>query len=189
MSAKTLTIFKKKVMRLSKKGWHRNLRTDGNLSWLYHNHSVFSGNMPMWADWDWPKGKSMEKFQTHFYCLLIGQHPAAGEEACCSHVRCQGKGKGSVYLHHYFQCVDFCRNCSFFRDGVKIKYEQYLKDGNDDIPPNVIEKILERPCGMWVGLFDPSLFDLGLKLRSLHELHRIVTISSVLSWGRFYSLP
>ena len=186
---KTLTAFKRKVLRLSKKCWHRNLRTDGNLSWLYHNHRVFSGNMPTWAEWVWPKGKGMENFQTHFYCLLIGQHPAAGEEACCSHVLCRGKGRGPVYLHHYFHCVNFRLNCSFFRDGVNRKYKEYVNDGHSDIPLNVIEEILERPSGMWFGLFDPSLFDLGLKLRSLHELHRIVTMASVLSWGRYYPLP
>ena len=85
--------------------------------------------------------------------------------------------------------MNFRLNCSFFRDGVKCKYKEYVNDGHSDIPLNVIEEVLERPCGMWFGLFDPSLFDLGLKLRSLHELHRIVTMASVLSWGRYYPIP
>ena len=45
------------------------------------------------------------------------------------------------------------------------------------------------PCQMWVGLFDSSLYDLGLKLSSAHELLRIFTISSILSWGSFYPVP
>ena len=68
-------------------------------------------------------------------------------------------------------------------------YLESLAEGDCDIPQSVIDGILEKPCTMWVGLFDPCLFGIGLKLRSLHELHRIVTIASVLSWGRFYTLP
>ena len=94
-----------------------------------------------------------------------------------------------MYLHHYFKCVDSRRNSEFFKNGVKSIYNKYLNDGHDDNPLTVIDKILESPCGMWFGLFDPCLFELGLKLKSLHELHRIVTMASVLSWGRFYSLP
>ena len=41
---------------------------------------------------------------------------------------------------------------------------------------------------MWIGLFDTCLFELGLKLPILLELHRIVTMASVMSWGRFNAL-
>ena len=72
---------------------------------------------------------------------------------------------------------------------MKRMYKDYEMAGNRDIPHSIIDSILERPCGMWVGLFESRYFDLGLKLRSAHELHRIMTMSSVLSWGRFYSAP
>ena len=68
-------------------------------------------------------------------------------------------------------------------------YNEYAAVGNCGIPRSIINGILERPCGMWVGLFDRGLFDIGLKLRSAHELHRIVTLASILSWGRFYAVP
>ena len=68
-------------------------------------------------------------------------------------------------------------------------YKEYDLDGAHEIPMKIIDGILERPCGMWVGLLDPKVFDLGLKLRSIHEIHRIFTISSVMCWGRFYSVP
>ena len=161
----------------------------GNLTWLYHNHKAFSGNVPMWADWEWPKGKENSVFQLHFHCLLIGQHPAGGRDARCSNLRCRNKPRGPVYDHHFFECVEYGRNCGFFRDTVRSLYDDYVKSGEEDIPHSTIDGILERPCGMWVGLFDNSFFDLGFKLRSAHELHRIVTIASILSWGRFYSIP
>ena len=68
-------------------------------------------------------------------------------------------------------------------------YNEYVKDGNQDIPASIINGILLRPCLMWVGLFESSIFDRGLKLSSAHELLRMMTISSVLSWGRFYPVP
>ena len=160
---------------------------NGNLTWLHHNHRAYSGNVPMWADWEWPKGKDV--FRNHFLCLLIGKHPAGGNDACCSRILCRGKKRTSVYNHHYFDCVDFSRNRSFFKDGVKRLYRESQEIGNFEISLSVIEKILDGPCGMWFGLLDPCLFDLGIKLRVIHELHRIVTVASVLSWGRFYAVP
>ena len=59
-------------------------------------------------------------------------------------------------------------------------YNEYVKDGNQDIPASIINGILLRPCQMWVGLFDSSIFD-GLKLSSAQELLRISTFSSILS--------
>ena len=143
----------------------------------------------MWADWEWPKGKENNVFQTHFRCLLIGQHPAGGSEARCSYQRCRNKTRGPVYVHHFFECVEYRRNRGFLRDTVRRLYNDYVMSGNEDIPHGIIDGILENPCGMWVGLFDNCFFDLGLNLRSAHELHRIVTIASILSWGRFYSVP
>lgn len=42
---------------------------------------------------------------------------------------------------------------------------------------------------MWVGLMIPTVVASGLKLKAIHELHRVFIISSVLSWGRFYDVP
>ena len=86
--------------------------------------------------------------------------------------------------------IIFLNVLSFFRDdSVKPMFNRYVNDGNRDIPVSLINRILLSPCGMWVGLFDKCLFDGGLRLKSAHELHRIVTISSILSWGRFYPIP
>ena len=73
--------------------------------------------------------------------------------------------------------------------GVRRLYKAYVDAGHSDIPRGLVEGVLERPCSMWVGLFDPSLFDTGMKLRTTHELFQIVTMASVLSWGRFYPVP
>ena len=78
---------------------------------------------------------------------------------------------------------------AFLPEWVRSLYKEYLEDGHFDFSLSVIDNILLKPCGMWFGLFDNCLFDLNLKLGSLHELHRIVTMASVLSWGRFYPVP
>ena len=161
----------------------------GNLSWLYHNHRVFSGNVPMWADWEWPKSKDVDVFKLHFNSLLTGQHPAGGAEASCSNLLCKDHTYGPVYDHHFFECVGYSKNRSYFRDTVTRMYNDYVGAGNLDVPADIIDGILLRPCPMWVGLFETRFFDNGMKLRSAHELHRILTISSVLSWGRFYPVP
>ena len=189
LSKDTLTSFKKKVSTISKKCWPKDLQKKDNLTWLYHNHRVFSGNVPMWADWGWPQSKNMEVFKLHFFCLLIGQHPAGGPDARCSYLLCKDKLMGTVYDHHFFKCVEYSRNRCFFRKGVWRMYDEYVEAGHHDIPRAIVDTVLKRPCKMWVGLFDSNLFDLGLKLRSAHQFHRIVTVASVLSWGRFYPLP
>ena len=102
---------------------------------------------------------------------------------------CKDKSRGPVYNHHFFECAEFRRNCRFFRESVESMCKDYVSAGNRDIPNSIINKIISEPSRMWVGLFDTGLFDLGLRLRSAHELHRIVTMSSVLSWGRFYPVP
>ena len=42
---------------------------------------------------------------------------------------------------------------------------------------------------MACGPIEAKLFDLGLGLEVIHEFHRICTIASVFSWGRFYAVP
>ena len=68
-------------------------------------------------------------------------------------------------------------------------YEELVAEGNCGISRNVVDEILKKPGCIWTGFFDPGLFELDLKLSSLHKLHRIVTIASVMSWGRFYTVP
>ena len=143
LNDKTLPNFKRKVMKISKKCWPRNLQIKDNLAWLYHNHKAFSGNLPLWADWEWPRGKGMTVFKLHFLCLLTGQHPAGGSEACCSNLMCKDKTRGSVYDHHFFECVEYRRNCCFFRDTVKRMYKDYVMARNRDIPHRIIDAILE----------------------------------------------
>ena len=53
----------------------------------------------------------------------------------------------------------------------------------------ILNCIFFHPCPMWVGLLDAGIFEHKLKLLVIHELHRILTIASILSWGRFYALP
>ena len=189
LKAETLKAFKSKISILSKKCWPEDLQMKGNLTWLYHNHRVFSGNVPMWADWVWPKGQDMNVFQSHFHCLLLGEHPAGGSEASCVRLLCRSKNKGPIYNHHFFECGNYLRNRIYFQNCARNMYDELVADGNGGIPRCVIDEVLEKPCGMWVGLFEPCLFEFGLKLSSLHELHRIVTIANVMSWGRFYTLP
>ena len=65
----TILQFKRKVHRLAKKCWPRKVPKNGRLSWLYyHNHMVYSGNVPSWADWIWPDSAKYKlgKFQAHF---------------------------------------------------------------------------------------------------------------------------
>ena len=189
LDTKTLSTFKNKTLKVSKKCWPQGLQTGGNLAWLYHNHMVFSGNVPKWADWNWCNKRDKDLFKLHFYYLLIGAHPAGGSEACCLRLLCRGSNKGMVYQHHYFECGDYVRNRMFFQNRARGLYNKMIVDGQYYFPQRVLDDILQEPSGMWIGLFDTCLFELGLKLPILHELHRIVTMASVMSWGRFYALP
>ena len=72
----------------------------------------------------------------------------------------------TVYDHHFFKCVEYNRNRCFFRKGVWRMYDEYVEAGHHDIPRDIVDAVLKRPCKMWVGLFDSNLFDLGLKLTS-----------------------
>ena len=76
----TLNAFKMKIRKIARKCWPQSLPKNGNLSWLYHNHWIYSGNVPSWADWKWPRRKDIDSFKTQFYCLLTGQHSAGGEQ-------------------------------------------------------------------------------------------------------------
>ena len=57
------------------------------------------------------------------------------------------------------------------------------------LPASMLEIVLVAPCPMWVGLLQKDLFKPGVKLRIIHELHRIVTMAAIFTWGRFYALP
>ena len=158
------------------------------LSWLFHNHRVYSGNVPSWADWVWPDSAKYKlgKFQAHFYFLLLGQHPSWGGMAVCRRVECVGNNSEHIYRHHFFECENFTGNRSFFCSKVR----QLFKESEAGLVPfSMVENILLEPCGMWVGLMSPELFSFGLKLKTIHELHRICIMASILSWGRFYGVP
>ena len=58
-----------------------------------------------------------------------------------------------------------------------------------EIPKDLVSSILCIPCFMWIGLMDRRIFEHKLKLLIIHKLHRILTVASILSWGRFYGLP
>ena len=180
--------FKIKVKRISKSHWPRALESGGQLSWLYHNHRVYSGNVPNWADWNWPKNNALKLFENHFICLLTGLHPAGGDEAVCCHGLCENDACDSVYNHHFFKCTDYIANRNFF----KVTARRLFKESDHSVsarpPLSMLEDILAEPCPMWIGLVDQSLFKPGVKLAVIHELHRIVAMASIFSCGR-YILP
>ena len=143
LDTKTLSTFKNKTLKISKKCWPQGLQRDGNLAWLYHNHMVFSGNVPNWADWNWYNKRDKELFKLHFYYLLIGAHPAVGSEACCSRLLCRGSKKGMVYQHHYFEFGDNVRNRMFFQNRARGLYNEMIVDGHYFFPRRVLDDILE----------------------------------------------
>ena len=57
------------------------------------------------------------------------------------------------------------------------------------LPLSMLEAVLVEPNLLWVGLMDRNLFKPGVKLHVLHELHRIVTMAGIFSWGRHFHLP
>ena len=180
---------KRKIRKIAKKCWPEGLKTTGMLTWLYHNHQAYSGNVPYWADWNWPKDEDESKFKLHFYYLLVGLNPACGDEAQCRHLLCRDNKLGSVYNHHFFNCNCHMKNRAFFRHTVRKLFTESQRNGAPCIPLGLIDDILLKPCKMWVGLIHNGLFDNGLKLVSIHELHRIFVTASIISWGRFYSIP
>ena len=86
LSDKNVTGCKRKIRKIAKKCWPEGLKITGTLSWLYHNHQAYSGNVPLWADWNWPKSEDESKFKLHFYYLLVGLNPAGGDEAQCRYL-------------------------------------------------------------------------------------------------------
>ena len=182
--------FRKKVKRRARKCWPHGLRRDGNLKWLYHNHCVYSGNVPYWADWKWPDSDRWRecKFQQHFRHLLLGSHPAGGSTAICSRKECVGNNLGSIFEHHFFHCENHLKNREYFKLAVNRLYIEG-KGSSAEIPKDLVSSVLCTPCSMWVGFMDGRIFEHKLKLYFIHELHRILTVASILSWGRFYGLP
>ena len=144
--------------------------------------------MPLWADWNWPKSEDESKFKLHFYYLLVGLNPAGGDEAQCRHLLCKDNKIGSVYNHHFFDCNCYLKNRAFFRHTVRKLYTESLTKGFPYIPLDVIDSILLKLSKMWVGLIDIGLFDNGLNILSIHELHRTLVTSSIFLWGRFYTI-
>jgi len=181
--------FKQKVKRSAKKQWPQDLAKNFQLTWLYHNHRCYSGNMPVFADWTWPRSSSGKKFERHFFMLITGLHPAGGNKAICGHSSCNTKTPDSVFRHHFFECVRFESNRIFFRKCARRLFNESKAVGASLLPVSFLDTMLIKPCPMWVGLMDPQLFLPGIKLRYIHELHRIVTMAGVFSWGRFYELP
>ena len=106
LNSENLLSFKKKVKRIAKKCWPYNVPKNGMFSWIYHNHRFFSGNVPAWADWQWPSIHNVEvgMFEMHFYYLLVGRHPAGGNYAVCLRKGSIGNNQGSIYRHTSY-CV------------------------------------------------------------------------------------
>ena len=188
LSEDNISQFKGKVKRLAKSHWPRGLDKGGQLGWLFHNHRVYSGNVPDWADWKWPQNRAMRKFEYHFCYLLTGLHPAGGEKAVCDHSLCRGSFD-SVYNHHFFQCPDHIENRIFFKNTARRLFHEKDPSFNSRFPISMLLDVLVEPCPLWVGLMDQRLVKPGIKLSALHELHRIMTMASIFSWGRFYKLP
>ena len=72
---------------------------------------------------------------------------------------------------------------------ASLLYRESIAGGTCQLPSHILENILAEPSQMWFGLMDDKIFVHKLKIGVLHELHRILVIASVLSWGRFYSIP
>ena len=189
LSKDNLPLFKRKVKRFAKKQWPSRLGKVGRLSWLYHNHQCYSGNVPAWADWIWPKENALQVFESHFVCLLTGLHPAWGDDAICCHALCGIHTGDTLYKHHFFECPIHIENRTFFRESARGLFKEKDPSFATIFPSSLLETVLVQPCPMWVGLLDQGMFQTGVKLCVIHELHRIVTMASVFSWGRFYNLP
>ena len=96
---------------------------------------------------------------------------------------------GSIYEHHFFRCENHLKNRDYFRMYATRLYEKGKGISANEVPKGILNGILCTPCPMWVGLLDAGIFEHKLKLPVVHELHRILTMASILSWGRFYVLP
>ena len=188
LSKDNISLFKRKVKRFAKRQWPRGLGMDGKLSWLYHNHKFYSGNVPVWADWVWPKNGVQLKSAHHFVRLLTGSHPAWGENPVCSHARCLYETLDNLYKHHFFNCPDHAENRTYFKSWAHQLFREKDPSFNDSFPISMLEAVLLEPSPVWVGLMDRNVFKAGVKLRVIHELHRIVTMASIFSWGRYFTI-
>ena len=181
--------FKRKVKRIAKRQLPDVLKNDGRMSWLYQNFCSYSGNMPSWADWNWKTNNELKRSEPHFVALVTGSHPVGGHKATCCHVLCRCKPGDSVYNHHFFECSEKVSNRIFFINAARGLFMKSKDTTASVLRQSVLEAVLEKPSPMWVGLVDQKLFLSGLKLRAIHELHRILTMASICSWSRFYTLP
>ena len=120
LNDKALLGFRRKVRRIAKKNWPHDLPRGGSYKWLFHNHSLYSGNVPAWASWEWPESTKwkMGRFEGHFFCLLTGIHPAFSGDGNCQRFECQGSNSGPVYDHHFFDCESSIQNRNFFKEKV-----------------------------------------------------------------------
>ena len=103
-----------------------------------------------------------------------------------SRLECKGLVNEPLFDHHFFECESSHRNREFFTEKVRTLFEASKVDG---LSLSVLNDILRKPCKMWIGLINCNLFDLGIKIRHVHEFHRVFTIASILSWGRFSKCP
>ena len=131
----------------------------------------------------------MGKIQKTFHHASLWSAPSRGNNAICAHSLCNANKPNDVYRHHFFECVCFESTRIFFGKCVRRLYIESSTGGPSLHPVSLLDTVLMKPCPMWVGLLDPELFLPGIKLHSIHELHRIVTMAAVFSWGRFYVLP
>ena len=159
------------------------------MSWLYKNYCSCSGNMPSWADWNWKANKELKRSEPHFVALVTGLHPVGSLKATCCHDLCKNKPGDSVYHHHFFASSEKVSNRIFFLSSARSLFADSKVTSGSVLQLSVLEVVLEKPSPMWVGLVDQKLFSSGLKLRAIHELHRILTMASISSWSRLYALP
>ena len=136
LNSRSLLHFKKKIKRMAKKCWPYNLPKDGMYSWIYHNHCFFSGNVPAWADWQWPciENVVVKKYEMHLYYLLVGKHPARGSNATCLREGCLGNNRGLVYFHHFYLSDAHARNRDFFCGWAWRLYRESIADGTCRLP-------------------------------------------------------
>ena len=134
------------------------------------------------------KKESIRGFWTSFYLPVNWSHPAWGDNPVCCYPLCGTHTCDSLYIHHFFKCPAHMENRSFFRESARRLFKEKNPFFATILPNAMLEAVLKNPCPMWVGFLDQSLFKAGVKLCAIHELHRIVTMASIFSWGRFYHL-
>ena len=125
---------------------------------------------------------------SNIFDLLLGSHPAGGSTAVCRRKECVGNNLDPLFEHHFFICENHIKNREFFRSAVNRLFIEG-KGSLVEVPKDLVNSVLCTPCPMWVGLMDVRIFEHKLKLLIIHELHRILAVASILSWGRFYGLP